>query len=47
MDEHFKEFLCPLGKKVVDFCDEPQFGQATTYLKGRDWLDDKALSIKT
>ena len=42
MDEHFKEFLCPLGKKVVDFCDEPQFGQATTYLKGRDWLDDKA-----
>ena len=46
MDEQFKEFLCPLGKKVVAFCDEPQFGQATTYLKGRDWLDDKAKLAK-
>uniref|UniRef100_A0A7S1G2Y8 Isochorismatase-like domain-containing protein n=1 Tax=Corethron hystrix TaxID=216773 RepID=A0A7S1G2Y8_9STRA len=41
--EHFikGEFLCPLGKKVVDFCDEPEFSRLSMYIAGREWLDEK------
>ena len=35
------EFYCPLGKKVVDFCDEPDFSKVSMYLAGRDHLDEK------
>mmetsp|Transcript_8713 Transcript_8713/g.16214 ORF Transcript_8713/g.16214 Transcript_8713/m.16214 type:complete len:570 (-) Transcript_8713:97-1806(-) len=40
-DERWQEFYCPLGKKIVDFADEPQFSRIAMYLKGRDWLEDK------
>eukprot|EP00927_Polykrikos_kofoidii_P036351 TRINITY_DN30690_c0_g1_i1.p1 TRINITY_DN30690_c0_g1~~TRINITY_DN30690_c0_g1_i1.p1 ORF type:complete len:581 (+),score=101.76 TRINITY_DN30690_c0_g1_i1:57-1745(+) len=40
-DEFWKEYYCPLAKKVVDFADEPQFSKISMYLQGRDWLDDK------
>jgi nicotinamidase-related amidase len=36
-----KQFHCPLGKGVVDFCDEPAFSKVSMFLKGRDCLDDK------
>eukprot|EP00979_Chaetoceros_neogracilis_P005074 scaffold869_cov260-Chaetoceros_neogracile.AAC.5 len=35
------EFYCPLGKKVVDFCDEPEFSKHAMYLLGREHLDEK------
>mmetsp|Transcript_6256 Transcript_6256/g.8129 ORF Transcript_6256/g.8129 Transcript_6256/m.8129 type:complete len:581 (-) Transcript_6256:27-1769(-) len=35
------EFKCPLGKKVVDFCDEPDFSKVSMYLSGREFLDEK------
>jgi len=35
------EFYCPLGKKVVDFCDEPEFSKVAMYLAGREHLDEK------
>ena len=35
------EFFCPLAKKVVDFCDEPEFSKLVMYLSGREWLDEK------
>lgn len=35
------EFLCPLGKNIVDFCDEPEFSKLSMYLAGREWLDEK------
>jgi len=35
------KFLCPLGKKVVDFCDEPTFSKVSMYLSGREHLDEK------
>ena len=35
------EFYCPLGKKVVDFCDEPEFSKVSMYLAGREHLDEK------
>jgi len=34
-------FYCPLGKKVVDFCDEPEFSKVVMYLAGREHLDEK------
>ena len=35
-------YLCPLGKRVVDFCDEPQFSKSISmFVKGREWLDEK------
>eukprot|EP00929_Paragymnodinium_shiwhaense_P023419 TRINITY_DN14659_c0_g1_i1.p1 TRINITY_DN14659_c0_g1~~TRINITY_DN14659_c0_g1_i1.p1 ORF type:complete len:569 (-),score=117.28 TRINITY_DN14659_c0_g1_i1:122-1828(-) len=40
-DEMWKEYYCPLGKKVVDFADEPQFSKIAMYLKGREWIEDK------
>lgn len=39
-----KQYWCPLGKHVVDLCDEPQFGCSTRFfLSGREWLDEKDL----
>jgi nicotinamidase-related amidase len=35
------EFHCPLAKKVVDFCDEPEFSKISMYLSGREYLDEK------
>jgi len=34
-------YFCPLGKRVIHFCDEPQFSLVSMYLKGREWLDEK------
>ena len=36
-----KSYTCPLGKRVVAFCDEPRFSHISMYLKGREWLDEK------
>ena len=34
-------YFCPLGKRVIQFCDEPQFSDVSMYVKGREWLDEK------
>ena len=35
-------YVCPLGKRVVEFCDEPQFSNSMSmFVKGREWLDEK------
>ena len=34
-------YRCPLGKKILAFCDEPQFSDVSMFLKGREWLDEK------
>lgn len=41
------EFYCPMFKKIVDFCDEPEFSKVSMYLAGREYLDekDKVISI--
>jgi hypothetical protein len=41
------EFYCPMFKKIVDFCDEPEFSKVSMYLAGREFLDekDKVISI--
>jgi len=36
-----KQYICPLGKQIVDFCDEPAFSEMVMFLKGRECLDDK------
>jgi nicotinamidase-related amidase len=36
-----KSYTCPLGKRVIDFCDEPRFSRCSMYIKGREWLDEK------
>lgn len=36
-----KQYYCPLGKKVVHFCDEPQFSRVAMYLSGREHFDEK------
>ena len=42
-----KQYWCPLGKRIVDLCDEPQFGSSTRFfLSGREWLDEKDLLYK-
>jgi hypothetical protein len=39
-----KQFFCPLGRRIVDLCDEPQFGSAMRFfLVGRKHLDEKDL----
>ena len=39
-----KEYNCPLGKRMVHLCDEPQFSQGTKFfLAGRQFLDEKNL----
>lgn len=37
-----RQYHCPLGKRVVAFCDEPSFSEISMFIKGRDCLDDKA-----
>ena len=36
-----KQYICPLGKRMVDLSDEPQFSRISMFLKGREWLDEK------
>uniref|UniRef100_A0A7S3L5X7 Tubulin--tyrosine ligase-like protein 9 n=1 Tax=Amphora coffeiformis TaxID=265554 RepID=A0A7S3L5X7_9STRA len=37
-----KQYYCPLGRRVVDLCDEPQFGQHPRFFfMGRQYLDEK------
>eukprot|EP00546_Thalassionema_frauenfeldii_P021436 CAMPEP_0178905642 /NCGR_PEP_ID=MMETSP0786-20121207/6388_1 /TAXON_ID=186022 /ORGANISM="Thalassionema frauenfeldii, Strain CCMP 1798" /LENGTH=544 /DNA_ID=CAMNT_0020577271 /DNA_START=149 /DNA_END=1783 /DNA_ORIENTATION=+ len=39
-----QQYWCPLGRRVVDLCDEPQFSSSTRFfLNGRQWLDEKDL----
>ena len=39
-----KQFYCPLGRRIVPLCDEPQFGSGTRFfLMGRQYLDEKDL----
>ena len=39
-----KQYWCPLGRRIVDICDEPQFSSQTRlFLSGRKWLDEKDL----
>eukprot|EP01065_Artemidia_motanka_P019262 TRINITY_DN2283_c0_g1_i7.p1 TRINITY_DN2283_c0_g1~~TRINITY_DN2283_c0_g1_i7.p1 ORF type:complete len:913 (+),score=198.15 TRINITY_DN2283_c0_g1_i7:202-2739(+) len=33
---------CPLGMRMVDFCDETFFSHIAMYLRGRIWIEDKA-----
>ena len=37
-----RQYRCPIGKRVVAFCDEPQFSETSMFIKGRECLDDKA-----
>ncbi|KAL7543137.1 hypothetical protein ACHAXR_012433 [Thalassiosira sp. AJA248-18] len=37
-----KQYYCPLGKRVVTFCDEPSFSEIAMFLNGRDCLEDTA-----
>lgn len=37
-----KQYYCPLGRRMVDLCDEPQFGtDIRFFLVGRKYLDEK------
>ena len=36
-----QSYKCPVGKKLVDFCDEPEFSMVSMFLRGRENLDDK------
>ncbi len=37
-----KQYWCPVGRRSIDLCDEPQFGSSTRFfLTGREWLDEK------
>jgi len=37
-----KQYWCPVGRRSIDLCDEPQFGSSTRFfLSGREWLDEK------
>jgi len=39
-----KKFFCPLGRQIVDLCDEPQFGSGIRFfLIGRKYMDEKDL----
>lgn len=40
------QYECPLGKKVLDFCDEPRFSKTAMFIKGREWLDEKEKIIQ-
>lgn len=40
-DENGSEYICPLGKKLVDFADESHFSRLAMYLRGRVWLEEK------
>ncbi len=42
-----KQYWCPLGRRVIDLCDEPQFSSSTRFFNsGREWLDEKDLLHK-
>ncbi|VEU35765.1 unnamed protein product [Pseudo-nitzschia multistriata] len=44
---HGKQYFCPLGRRIVELCDEPQFCSSTRFfLKNRKWLDEKDLVLK-
>lgn len=36
-----RKFLCPIGRPILDFCDEPAFSKISMFMKGREWLDEK------
>ena len=36
-----RKFLCPIGRPILDFCDEPAFSKISMFVKGREWLDEK------
>merc|ERR1719240_321141 len=36
-----REYLCPLGRHVVDFTDETKFSRVAMYIKGHIWMEDK------
>lgn len=40
-EDFIHQYHCPLAKKVVDFCDEPEFSKIVMYLSGREHLDEK------
>lgn len=46
VDEYWKEYYCPIGKRVVDFTDEPKFSRAAMYVRGREWLEDKSKFVE-
>ena len=42
-----KQFNCPLGRRIVDLCDEPKFSRSLRFfLFGRQHLDEKDLLYK-
>jgi hypothetical protein len=40
-EDFISQYHCPIAKKVVDFCDEPDFSKVAMYLSGREYLDEK------
>ncbi len=39
-----KQYWCPVGRRTIDLCDEPQFGSSMRFfLSGREWFDEKDL----
>lgn len=36
-----KSYQCPVGRCVVDICDEPQFSRTSLFVSGREHLDEK------
>ena len=36
-----RKYLCPIGRQILDFCDEPAFSKISMFVKGREWLDEK------
>lgn len=36
-----RAYRCPVGRKKVAFCDEPQFSEISAFIKGRENLDEK------
>lgn len=40
-EDFISQYHCPIAKKIVDFCDEPDFSKVAMYLSGREYLDEK------
>ena len=39
-----KQYYCPLGKQIIELCDEPQFSiQTRFFVLGRQFIDEKDL----
>lgn len=36
-----REYICPLGRSVVDFTDETKFSRISMYIRGHIWMEDK------